>query len=95
MNNSMICPICDKKIENYDIDMINHTMMEEHATCSDEYHFYGYTYEFGNSIETIGNIEFHEYWSQRLTGEDRKNFNTIYDLTVKLAREEYKRKTGL
>lgn len=94
MNNSMICPICDKKIENYDIDMINHTMMEEHATCSDEYHFYGYTYEFGNSIETIGNIAFHEYWSSKLSKQERDNLNRLYDETLKLAREEYRKKVS-
>lgn len=94
MNNSTICPICDKRIEDYHIDTINHTMCEEHATCSDEHHYYSYTYEYGNSIETIGNIAFHEYWSSKLSKQERDNLNRLYYETLRLAREEYRKKVS-
>ena len=57
----MKCPICENKIKNHVVDFMEHILMEEHATCKDERHFYSYEFVTGNEREVLGDAVIHRY----------------------------------
>jgi hypothetical protein len=84
----MKCPICDKEITDYSDDYMEHTLMEEHAKCKDEHHFYSYQYVNGNYEECIGSIVFYSHYAD--SEEQRKLQSEQYKAVLKLEREHYK-----
>ncbi|MFC0273627.1 hypothetical protein ACFFIX_19735 [Metabacillus herbersteinensis] len=82
----MKCPICDKEINNYSNNYMEHTLMEEHATCKDENHFY--RYKIGNYEECIGGVIFQSHYAD--LEEERK----LYKFVLELNRENYQKKVN-
>ena len=58
----MKCTICEKEIENCDSGYMDNILLEEHASCKDDNHFYSYKYATGNYRETIGNVSFYRHY---------------------------------
>ena len=59
----MKCPICNKTIKRHLTNFMEHTLIEEQADCSDEFHRYHYLFFAGMVEETIGNVTFHRCYT--------------------------------
>lgn len=86
----MKCPICDKEIQDHKTEYMEHILMEEHAKCQDEHHFYSYEYVTGNGCKVIGNVIFIKYHST--PREEKQLQNKQYEAVLQLEREYYQKK---
>lgn len=88
----MICPICDKKIEDHKTYGSEHGTEEEHALCKDDHHTYGYEFLYGATAERIGSVEFHSYYSDGKT--KREKHTKQLQAVLLIEREAYQKLKG-
>jgi len=83
----MKCPICENEIKNRRFESIQGSVGEEHAKCYDDYHFYSYSFAYGNEEETIGNVVFHSHHAD--PKEQRELISKQYKAVLELEKEQY------
>jgi hypothetical protein len=88
----MKCPICDNEIQDYTEDYMEHILMEEHATCQDDNHFYQLEYVTGNTREMIGDVSIYSHHVD--TKVERELKGQKFRAVLELEREHYQRKSN-